>query len=181
VRFYRLLPLGLVLLAGCTIDVSATPPPETATTTAPPVSAETTTSTTLGDEVPATTRADVRDVTDDSATPTEPGVFVGSLEAGGVKQGNTWFAEVVVVVLDDGDRPVADVSVTVHWDDADEDQEACLTDSAGRCPFVSDAVANRVKSVTLSVDDLSHDALPYLPDQDADRVDDTTSVTVRKP
>jgi lysophospholipase L1-like esterase len=85
---------------------------------------------------------------------------------------NTWTASVTILVVDGDGGAVAGATVTTAWSAGAGD--SCTTGPDGRCSVTSDTFNRRkVASVTLTVTDVSHATLAYVPS--------ITSVAVSRP
>jgi hypothetical protein len=101
-------------------------------------------------------------------------MHVASLDGNPVRQGPTWYAQVVMRVEDNVGNPVEDALVTGVWSGGFSGSAECVTGSDGTCTTRSGDIPNRIQSVTLSISEVSHDDLDY--DQESSQ----TTVTVQR-
>jgi hypothetical protein len=106
-----------------------------------------------------------------------PAIHVGNLSGVGVKVGGpNWTAQVTVPVVDHNGAPVAGATVNAAWTNGYSGGATCTTSASGTCALSTPNLHNRVSSVTLTVNSLSHPTLPYNPAANA-----STSIVVAKP
>lgn len=76
---------------------------------------------------------------------------------------NRWQATVTIVVHDAGENPVDGVTVQGIWSNGASGSSSCVTQSDGSCSLNKGNIKGNVSSVTLTIDQLSHQSLSYDP------------------
>ena len=109
-------------------------------------------------------------------------VHIDEISGSALNEGNMWRAEVTVIVVDGTGTPVSDISVSGTWDEGDEDESSCETDSDGECQMTSGSIRKNVEYTTLSIVDVVHLDLNYdsAEDHDPDTLSKGTTIRVRK-
>ncbi len=130
---------------------------------------------------------------DDGATDTDSqsvtvsestgGAHVGDLDGSSINNGPSWTAVVVITIHDADHNPVADATVSGTWSDGASGTASCTTDGNGQCQVSQGSIPKRTRSVTFTVDDVSHSTLVYdsSANHDPDGDSDGASITVPKP
>jgi subtilisin family serine protease len=110
-------------------------------------------------------------------------IHVGDLD-GSASAGsrNRWHASVTITVHDAYELPVSAAAVSGSWSNGVSGNDACVTDSAGRCTLTKENIKNNNSSVTFTVTDVTA-ALKYEPsaNHDPDADSDGTVIMILKP
>ena len=118
-----------------------------------------------------------------ATTSTElPTIHIEKLNGSTSNLGNTWTAHVVVTILNSVGEPVAEATVSGTWDQGDDTEQSCQTDTNGQCSLASVPIKKNAKYATLAINTVDHPDLTYLPDDDhdSDSLTQGTSIRVRK-
>jgi thermitase len=109
-------------------------------------------------------------------------LHVGDLEGSSTSQGNTWTASVTVMVHDRDHNTVEGAMVSGTWSGGASGPASGTTES-GLCTFSYPNIHKKNPSVTLTVDNITKNSVPYDPNEnhDADGDSDGNSITVLKP
>ena len=118
-----------------------------------------------------------------TTTETEaPTIHIGQLAGSTSNLGNTWTADVIVTVVDASDQPIADAVVSGSWDQDDEADHTCRTNTNGECSLTSAPIRKNTKHATFAIINVEHPASTYVAndDHDPDSITDGTSIRIRK-
>ena len=109
-------------------------------------------------------------------------MHVADLDGSASSNNPHWEASVSVTVVDANGDPVSGAAVDGDWSAGTGGDSNCTTDGAGQCS-VSRALQNRDKSVTYTVQQISHSSLTYDPaaNADPDGDSDGSQITVQRP
>ncbi|MFP5322551.1 MAG: Ig-like domain-containing protein [Acidimicrobiia bacterium] len=121
------------------------------------------------------------DVTVTVGSPTT--MHVGDLDGSAVSTGNTWTANVTILVLDSTGAPVPNAEVVATWSKGASGSTKCPTGSSGTCTVSVSKIRKSTSSVTLTVSKVTHATLSYWSgdNKDPDGDSDGTSIVVLKP
>jgi len=113
---------------------------------------------------------------------TQDNLHVGDLEGSSTSQGNTWTASVTVMVHDGDHNTVEGAMVYGTWSGG-ASGTAIGTTELGLCTFSYPNIHKKNPSVTLTVDNIIKNSVPYDKNEnhDADGDSDGNSITVLKP
>lgn len=108
-------------------------------------------------------------------------MHIGDLDGGypGVG-GRGWSAEVTILVVDNSGNPLQDATVAGQWSAGTPTAASCVTNVEGICAVVQSGLGRWIRSVTFTVEDVTHSSLTYKPadNTDPDGDSDGTSITV---
>ena len=112
----------------------------------------------------------------------EKTIHIESLLGSSVNLGNTWTPKVVVSVADSADQPVAGAMVEASWNQGDEKDSTCQTNSDGGCIMTGSPIHKNIKDATLTVSNIEHTGSTYLTADniDADPTTECTNIRVSK-
>jgi hypothetical protein len=112
-------------------------------------------------------------------------LHAGDLDGAGASQGGgKWTASVTITVHDNNHNPVANASVSGNWSGpGGSGPGSCETDVNGRCTVQFTDIPNGKKTITFTVDNITHATLTYqgVDNHDPDGDSDGTAITVNKP
>ncbi len=115
-------------------------------------------------------------------TPASASLHVGDLD--GIAAGSrAWRARVTVLVLDAGQSPVSNATVSGSWSNGYSGSDQCVTAADGTCSLTTGRINRKVGSVTFTVTNLSRSGYTYNPaaNQDPDGDSNGTVIVVSKP
>jgi hypothetical protein len=121
-----------------------------------------------------------------TATPTPPpgastmhaGDLAGSSSASGR---NRWDAAVSILVHDENENPLSDVTISGSWSNGASGSSSCVTDASGMCTLLKKRLKSGVSGVTFTLNGLSHASIQYEPLDNHDPEGDGTSIQIAKP
>ena len=125
-----------------------------------------------------------------SATPTStptpagtPALHIADLDGSSTSQGSTWTAKVNIMVTNSGGAAAADSTINGTWSDGASGPSACTTDASGWCTVSHSSISKGRKSVSFTVDDVTHATLVFDPTANVDPDGDSngTAIMVQKP
>ena len=94
---------------------------------------------------------------------------------------NRWNAAVSILVHDESENPLSDVTVSGTWSSGASGSSSCVTDGSGVCTINKDKIKISVSSVTFTLDGLTHPSSQYQPADNHDPDGDGTSIQISKP
>ena len=121
-----------------------------------------------------------------TSTPTPPPaastMHVGDLTVSSSSSSrNRWNAVVTILVHDENENPLSDVTVSGTWSAGTSGSSSCVTDGSGLCTIDKNRIKSTVSSVTFTLDDLVLLSFQYQPAENHDPEGDGTSVQIAKP
>jgi len=110
-------------------------------------------------------------------------MHVGDLDRASTLSGTKWNASVTILVHNNLEQPVANVTVTGKWSNGASGTVTCVTSSSGLCVVNKTGLSAQTKSVTLSITNLTVSRLSYKSafNHDPDGESNGTSIVVSKP
>lgn len=121
----------------------------------------------------ATTTASV------AAEPVGSSTHVADLDGAVTSLGGSWRADVTISVQDNLGNPVANAGVEFVWTGGFSGSGSGVTDAIGQVIVSSDKIPKRVADTTLTVTDVTHDALTYAPDDNTDPDGDSSGTAIK--
>ena len=94
---------------------------------------------------------------------------------------NRWNAAVFILVHDESENPLSDVTVSGTWSSGASGGSSCVTDGSGVCTINKNKIKFSVNSVTFTLDDLTHPSIQYQPVDNHDPDGDGTTIVIDKP
>jgi len=94
---------------------------------------------------------------------------------------NRWNAEVSILVHDENENPLSDVTVSGSWSNGAPGSSSCITDGSGMCTLKKNKLKSSVSSVTFTLEGLSQASFQYQPADNHDPDGDGTSFQIAKP
>ena len=121
-----------------------------------------------------------------TSTPTPPpggstmhvGDLVGSSSTG---SRNRWDAAVSILVHDESENPLSEVTVSGVWSNGASGSSSCITDGSGVCTLTKKRLKSSVSSVTFTLDSLSHASIQYQVGDNHDPEGDEAGFQIVKP
>jgi hypothetical protein len=112
-------------------------------------------------------------------------LHAGDLDGAGASQGGgKWTASVTITVHDNNHNPVANATVSGNWSGpGGSGPGSCETDVNGQCTVQFTDIPNSKKTITFTVDNVTHATFTYqgADNHDPDGDSDGTAITVNKP
>jgi hypothetical protein len=109
-------------------------------------------------------------------------MHVGDLDSSStLGRKNRWNAVVSILVHDESENPLSDVTVSGTWSNGASGGSSCVTDGSGVCTINKNKIKISVNSVTFTLDDLTRPSIQYQPVDNHDPDGDGTSILISKP
>ena len=113
--------------------------------------------------------------TPDSPGP-PPGLHIADLDGLADVNSKRWDATVEAQAVDAGGEPVSNATVSGTWSTGGSG--SCTTDSSGICSLTKTRIKTSVPSVAFTVNDVTHSALPYVPEDNEDPDNDSNGTVI---
>jgi hypothetical protein len=116
-------------------------------------------------------------------TPLPGTMHIGDLDGLGVNVGHgSWQARVTITVHSSTHGPVSSATITGSWGGSFTGTSSCVTNIAGQCTVSTGDIRNRNRSVTFTVNGVTHSSLTYNPkaNHDPDGDSNGTVITVTR-
>lgn len=94
---------------------------------------------------------------------------------------NRWNASISILVHDENENPLSEVTVSGTWSGDASGNGTCITGGDGTCIISLNQLKNNVSSVTFSLDDLTHAVNIYSPADNHDPDGDGTTIVILQP
>lgn len=108
-------------------------------------------------------------------------MHVGDLDGSAASKRRNWSAMVTILVHDENENPLSDVTVSGTWSDGASSSASCTSAGDGICMITKNNLKNNVPSVVFTLDDLSHTTYTYDPAANHDPDGDGLTIMVNQP